>query len=87
MSTKLETKTIGGYEITEIKYLWGDESELQYGLLIHDVKDKYHDGDGIVEWSDLSNFETEDDVTEYCKNSYYETCFEYDKETGIYKLG
>ena len=44
----MKSTTINGTTFTEITYRMHDEEVEQYGLLIHDENDTFHDGDMII---------------------------------------
>lgn len=44
----MKSTTINGTTFTEIIYRMHDEEVEQYGLLIHDENDTFHDGDMII---------------------------------------
>lgn len=75
---------INSTEYTEIEYIYGEDTETQYGLLVHDLKDENRDGDMI--FGDGAKLpETEEDAAILLMN---ETGSSIDRvENGIYYIG
>ena len=65
---------IDGREVTfeEIRFVYGDETEIQDGLLIHDETDEYGDGSGII--GDMNTIpETDEEAADMLANEYAST--------------
>ena len=69
--------TVNGHNVTfeEIRYIYGEEAEIQDGLLIHDETDEFHDGDCIIGNMNTMPETDEDaaDMLEYEHSSTYIT--------------
>lgn len=66
--------TVNGHNVTfeEIRYIYGEEAEIQDGLLIHDVSDEFHDGDCII--GNLNTIpETDEEAADMLANEYAST--------------
>ena len=65
---------INNTEYTEIEYVWGAEPEIQQGILVHDLKDEFRDGDMIIgNGAELP--ETEEDAAILLENETGSTQF------------
>ena len=65
---------INGNEVTfeEIKYIYGEETQIQDGLLIHDETDEFGDGDCII--GNLNTIpETDEEAADMLANEYAST--------------
>ena len=65
---------INGHQVTieEIRYVYGEETEIQDGLLIHDETDEFHDGDCII--GNLNTIpETDEEAADVLANEYAST--------------
>ncbi len=77
-------RTFNGIEFTEIEYIYGDESEKQSGLFIHEISDVNGDGDGIIgNGAELP--ESAEDAKILINGEYIESSFTID-ENGIYHI-
>ncbi len=69
--------TINGNKVTfeEIRYVYGDETEIQDGLLVHEGNDEFNDGDCIIGNMNTMPETDEDaaDMLEYEHSSTYIT--------------
>ena len=74
---------IRGVEFREIKYVYGNETDVQNGILIHDLNDIFHDGDTII-GNNSALPETEEDaetiLTDTAQTSYWTF------DDGIYRI-
>ena len=44
----MKSVIINSTEYTEIEYIYGNDNESQIGILVHDLKDEFRDGDMII---------------------------------------
>lgn len=82
---KQEEKAMQIYEITDIKAIaeCAGDTELQNAVLVHEIKDKFNDGDCIIFGYSSADFENDSDVLTALQNETPESDFTIDKH-GIY---
>ena len=78
-------KIFMGCEFEEVEFMAENDTEIQSGLLVHDLHDENHDGDAIY-GNGVAMPETDDDAAEILEGEYGETSFTQDAD-GIYMLG
>lgn len=73
------------YEITDIQAIaeCAGDTELQNAVLVHEIKDKFNDGDCILFGYSSADFENDSDVLAALQNETPESDFTIDKH-GIY---
>ena len=74
---------MNGAEFTEIKYVCGNETDVQNGILIHDLSDTYHDGDTII-GNNVVLPETEEDAAAILADTAHTSHWTFDD--GIYRI-
>ena len=79
-------RTVGKYEVSNIRVFLEDEREIVEGVLIHNGEEQFKDGDCILCWYREDEFESAEDIEDALFDGYSESDFRVD-DCGTYHIG